>query len=68
MRRLLNPFDTAVTQCLGGTLEGDHFERYRVYTPELVESPGGAAFFGATPAQLTANARRLLGLADDTPP
>jgi hypothetical protein len=63
MRRLLNPFDTAVTQYLGGTLETHQFERYRIFTLELVETPGGAAFLAATPSQLTEDARRLLGLA-----
>jgi hypothetical protein len=64
MMRLLNTFDTAVTQYLGGTLESHQFERYRAFNEGLVGTPGGGVFLAATPAQLTADARRLLGLDD----
>ncbi len=65
MRRLLNPFDTAVTQYMGGTLERHHFARYLSFTAETIRSPGGIAFLAAVPDQLTADALRLLEIEGD---
>ena len=62
VRRLLNPFDTAVTQYRGGTLELDHFHRYLEFSREVVMSPGGQAFLEAIPTQLTPEARQMLDL------
>ena len=62
VRRLLNPFDTAVTQYQGETLQLDHFHRYLDFSRDLVNSPGGQAFLEAVPHQLTPKAREMLGL------
>ena len=64
MRRLLNPFDTAVALFREGTLDGAHFERYQVYTKQILESPGGVAWRAATPAGMTAEALGILDLAE----
>ncbi len=65
MRRLLNPFDTAITQHQGGTLAHEHFERYRLYTEEILASPGGKAFIATGAVQLTSEARKIVGLGED---
>ena len=62
MRRLLNPFDTAVTQYHGQTLQLDHFHRYLDFSRDIVRSPGGQAFLEAVPHQLTPKGREMLGL------
>ena len=62
VRRLLNPFDTAVTQYQGDTLQLDHFHRYLEFSRDLVNTPGGQAFLAAVPHQLTPKAREMLGL------
>ena len=64
MRRLLNPFDTALTQYLGGTLDRQQFERYLAFTKEIAGSPGGAAFLAVTSEQLTSDAVKFLELED----
>ena len=67
VRRLMNPFDTAVAQYLAGTLDQHQFERYRVYMKELLSSPGGSAWLAATAAQgpMTPDALNLLKLQDE---
>ncbi len=62
MRRLLNPFDTAVTQYQGETLQLDHFHRYLDFSKDILRSPGGLAFLEAVPHQLTPKARAMLAL------
>ena len=64
VRRLANPFDTAVAQFLEGTLDQHHFERYRIYMKEMLDTPGGVAWLAATPQALTADAIKLLKLED----
>jgi hypothetical protein len=62
MRRLLNPFDTAVTQYHGQTLQLDHFHRYLEFSRDIVRSPGGQVFLESVPHQLTPKAREMLDL------
>jgi hypothetical protein len=64
VRRLANPFETAVAQFLEGTLDEHQFRRYRVYTTELLSTPGGAAWLAATQNAMTADAMRILELED----
>jgi hypothetical protein len=61
MRRLINPFETAVVQYLEGKADERLFEMYRAYAKEIVEAPGGVAWLAATPRILTADTSRLLG-------
>ena len=64
MRRLLNPFDTAVTLFVDGTLDRGHYERYRLFTKGILESPGGVAWLAATPGSVTADALEVLEIRD----
>ncbi len=60
MRRLLNPFDTAVALHGEGTLDGRQFERYRLFTKGILESAGGFAWLAATPGGMTEEALEAL--------
>lgn len=62
MRRLMNPFDTAVSLFNDGTLDREHFERYQVFTKNVLESPGGVAWLAATPAAMTSDGLAILDL------
>ena len=64
MRRLTNPFDTAVAQFIEGTLDQHQFERYRIFMKEMLDTPGGVAWLAATQQALTADAIKLLKLED----
>ena len=64
VRRLLNPFETVVSQYLAGTLDQHQFDRYREWTKWFVGTPGVQAFMASAKGStmITAEAARFLDL------